>query len=191
MDGNVVEAIKQQLIRPERVWSRAEVASRPCPVPKIPGVYAWYFREIPGEIPIAGCNTFEDLTLLYVGISRAFPTSKRTLRTRIKTHYRPRGRSTLRRSLGCLLEERLDLKIAAQPGGKSFYYGDTEEILSDWMGQNAFVVWSEHPQPWEVESSLIKTVSLPLNINHNKTHAHCASLQALRADARTRVKLLS
>ena len=35
------------LVQPARLWSRAEVLARPSPVPRRPGVYGWYFRELP------------------------------------------------------------------------------------------------------------------------------------------------
>jgi hypothetical protein len=36
----------EDLLRPQRLWTRSEVLSRPSPVPKAPGVYAWYFRGL-------------------------------------------------------------------------------------------------------------------------------------------------
>jgi hypothetical protein len=35
------------LLRPARLYSRQDVLTRPRPVPRRPGVYAWYFREVP------------------------------------------------------------------------------------------------------------------------------------------------
>ena len=42
-------------VEPSRVWSRSEVLGPPSPVPKASGIYAWYFREIPGCLPTDGC----------------------------------------------------------------------------------------------------------------------------------------
>jgi hypothetical protein len=39
----------KRLLTPDRVWSRSEVLSAPSPVPKPPGVYAWYFCNFPPE----------------------------------------------------------------------------------------------------------------------------------------------
>ena len=36
------------------IHSRAEVLVRPSPVPQEPGVYGWWFRELPAEIDIRG-----------------------------------------------------------------------------------------------------------------------------------------
>jgi hypothetical protein len=57
------------LLHPARVWSAGEVLRRPCPVPAAPGVYGWYFKELPYPIDTRGCVALADLTLLYVGIA--------------------------------------------------------------------------------------------------------------------------
>lgn len=98
----------QRLLAPERLWSRAEVLARPCPVPSSAGVYAWFFRGLPPGVPIDGCLHAHDLTLLYVGIAPKHPpmngarASRQTLRDRLRYHYRgnphrqgPGGRITL------------------------------------------------------------------------------------------------
>ncbi len=50
------------LQRPERLWSRAEVLTRPTPVPPVAGVYGWHFATAPDTA--LGSNR-----LLYVGIA--------------------------------------------------------------------------------------------------------------------------
>jgi hypothetical protein len=82
----------------------------------------------------------------------------------------------------------LGLRLALQSDGVSFHYGETEELLSAWMSDNAFVTWVERPRPWSIEREVIGGLSLPLNINHNRSHPYCATLQALRQDARARAK---
>ena len=107
-----MEDIIQTITHPQKLWSRAEVLSSPCPVPKKPGIYAWYFKEIPPQVPVHGCHTFQGLTLLYVGISPSGENSNRNLAKRIKEHYRANAYgSTLRKSLGCLLSETLDIHL--------------------------------------------------------------------------------
>jgi hypothetical protein len=44
------------LLRPERLYSASEVASRPCPVPPRPGVYAFYFDVPPPGTETTGCH---------------------------------------------------------------------------------------------------------------------------------------
>jgi hypothetical protein len=70
-------------VRPDRVWSRAEVLGRPSPVPAVAGTYAWYFKQLPAAIDTTRCVScrcvscrcvsWSGLTLLYVGISPKAP----------------------------------------------------------------------------------------------------------------------
>jgi hypothetical protein len=81
------------LVRPARLWSRAEVLVPPSPVPSRPGVYGWYFKEPPWPIDTSQCVTWDDCTLLYGGIApkappaNGRPASQQTLRKRIRYHY--------------------------------------------------------------------------------------------------------
>ena len=79
------------LVQPARLWSRAEVLARPSPVPSHPGVYGWYFRQLPWPIDTAPCVTWSGCTLLYgaaspQGTVRQRPASQLTLRMRIRYH---------------------------------------------------------------------------------------------------------
>jgi hypothetical protein len=108
------------------IHTRAEVLARPRPVPREPGVYRWWFDELPHEdITIAGCKTRDGLILLYAGISpkeppkNGRPPSRETLRSRIRTHYKGNAAgSTLRLTLGCLLAERLQIELRRYGSGK-------------------------------------------------------------------------
>ena len=57
------------LTNPKVLYDRNAVLSKPCPIPPESGVYAWYFRDIPNNVPLDKCITKDSLTLLYVGIS--------------------------------------------------------------------------------------------------------------------------
>lgn len=55
------------LSQPEYLWSRAEIllpAAR-CPVPREGGIYGWFFRSIPDNVPTDGSLQHGNLTLLY------------------------------------------------------------------------------------------------------------------------------
>ena len=52
-----------------------------------------------------------------------------------------------------------------------------EDVLSNWMNDNAFVSWIVTPEPWITEAELIASESLPLNIDQN---ANSASLETVR-----------
>ncbi len=112
MDNNI-----QEIVSPSRLWSRAEIPKEK-PVPRDNGVYGWYFKDIPGGIPIDDCTQSNGLTLLYVGLSPSAPPkngkppSKQNLRTRIQGHMTGNAEgSTLRLSLGCLLSEQLGIQL--------------------------------------------------------------------------------
>jgi hypothetical protein len=50
------------------------------------------------------------------------------------------------------------------------------------MAENAFVVWVEHPAPWEIEQELLKSISCPLNIADNAHHPFVAELKRIRIE---------
>ena len=188
---NDVLSIVSALTKPSLLFSRTDVAdvpSKDCPVPREGGLYAWFFKEIPGITPIDGCITKDELTLLYVGICpKNNNGKKRHLRVRIRSeHYNGNAKgSTLRQSLGILLAEQSGFPLRRVGSGKRMTLTHLgEQWLDDWMEKNAFVCWVEHVSPWEVEKHIIKNVSLPLNIRDNKHHPFSEELQRLR----TRVK---
>lgn len=177
------------LLQPKKVWSREEVLRNSSPVPKASGIYAWYFTEIPYGVPTDRCNICEGLTLLYTGISPKRPSqetgkaSSENLRTRLKYHYRGNAYgSTLRKSLGCLLSEKLGIQLQRFGSGKRVHFGDGESVLSEWMGHNAFVAWLLHDAPWTVENELISGLSLPLNLRGNEHHPFYQALSKIREE---------
>ena len=170
-----VDDIVATFERPKRLWFRSECLAQPSPVPKVPGLYGWYFRELPPGVDGQGCAQASGYTLLYVGIapSRALGVpghaSTSNLRSRIRQHCAGSAEgSTLRLSLGSLLASPLGLTL--DPGRKSKSFGRGEAILSDWIGQNACLTWVEHPEPWSIEPSVISRLDLPLNLAHNRNH---------------------
>jgi hypothetical protein len=49
-----------------------------------------------------------------------------------------------------------------------------EQWLDDWMSENAFVAWHEHPQPWQIEFEVLKKLVCLLNIEGNRHHPYSA-----------------
>jgi hypothetical protein len=185
------------VLRPTRVWSSGVVLQRPCPVPACPGVYGWYFKELPYPIDTRGCVVLGDLTLLYVGISPKAPPrdgrvgSQQTLRSRIRYHYRGNAEgSTLRLTLGCLLSDRLGLRLRRVGSGTRMTFVEGEHRLSAWMANNAYVTWMETPEPCAAERELIGAVDLPLNLDQNRHSAFHAELTRRRAHARAAARAL-
>lgn len=188
----------QTLIRPPKVYSRRDVLEKDSPVPRKPGLYAWFFKEIPPRVILENCVTLDELTLLYVGISPKAPPrgggrpSRQTLWHRVRYHYRGNAEgSTLRLTLGCLLSKRLGIKLRRVGSGKRMTFTHQgEEKLSQWMDQHALVSWLENPAPWVVEEQLIRSLSLPLNLQGNEHHSFHPVLSAIRAQAKASAREL-
>ena len=127
------------------------------------------------------------MTLLYVGVSPGKQGSRETLRSRLRFHYQGHAEgSTLRLSLGCLLEH--ELGTALRCSGSRMVFGAAEGRLSKWMADNTAVSWIETESPLPVEEYLLQSLDLPLNIAGNRRHPFCASLRSLRASARERAE---
>nr|WP_223263164.1 hypothetical protein [Arthrobacter sp. NamB2] len=114
---------------------------RPTPVDKAPGIYAWYFDELPPGVNPNDCLAVGDSVLLYVGIApkepprNGRPPSKQTLQDRIRYHYRGNAYgSTLRFTLGCHLTETLDIALRRVGSGTRLTFTpDGEREITDWM----------------------------------------------------------
>lgn len=180
------------LLEPDRLWTRAEVLARPCPVPAEPGVYSWWFRSLPGVVDAIDCRTFDGSTLLYVGISpKAPPTngrppSSQNIRKRIQYHYCGNAAgSTLRLTLGCLLRGELGIELRRVGSGQRMTFTPPgEAALNEWMGANARVTWVPVAEPWVAESAAIVGEVLPLNLDQNRHHAFHPVLSRVRREAK-------
>lgn len=186
-----------ELLSPSYLWSPSDISQDSEVVPQKPGIYAWYFRQIPPLVPTDGCRTFKGLTLLYVGIAPRKPPkskkrqSQRTLQGRLKLHVKRNADvSTLRLSLGCLLSECLGIQLRRVGSENVMTFADGEEKLSHWITQNAFVVWTVTPQPWVIEEELLQSLYLPLNIKGNSHHPFCPTLKLIRRKAKKKAREL-
>jgi len=65
----VMQSEVDDFLTPRRIWRREDILSRPSPIPAAPGVYGWWFDELPAPIDVALCRRWEDHFLLYTGIS--------------------------------------------------------------------------------------------------------------------------
>ena len=191
MDTATNPALSQQLkslINNSALYSRHEILSTTSLPPSVAGVYAWFFKETPGAVPIDDCVTKDSLTLLYVGISPdkiGKPNSRQNLRIRITTHLQGNAEgSTLRRSLGVLLAKTSGYPLRRVGSGKRMTLTHSgEQWLDDWMTKNACVCWLEHHAPWEFEDELLSSLSLPLNIKGNRDHPFARVLTDARIQA--------
>jgi hypothetical protein len=88
------------------------------------------------------------------------------------------------------LAEQLGLELRRVGSGTRLTFAAGEEVLSEWMRQNAFVTWLVHPAPWELEKHLIGELALPLNLDQNDRHPLHAVLSQVRRKARARARAL-
>lgn len=194
---------KMTVVEPETLFSapyyrREQVLSRPCPVPKAPGVYGWWFRRIPGAIDPSDCEMRDGMTLLYTGISPSRPPtngrapSTQSLFHRIRYHFTGNAEgSTLRKTLGVLLSDELGIQLRRVGSGKRRTFGSAgEATLSQWMAENALVSWVLHDEPWVLEDELIASLDVPLNLQGNAHNGFYLTLKQLRAQAEQTARTL-
>src|SRR5437762_3332737 len=101
------DSIPLTLLQPAELLSASDVLGRPSAAPAEPGIYAWYFSEVPGGIDTSGCFSLDCHKLLYIGISPSAPPlngkapSRSTIRNRLQQHFGGNAEgSTLRLTLG-------------------------------------------------------------------------------------------
>ena len=178
------------LLRPTTIMAVATFIDQPDAIPAESGLYGWWFKTLPPEVPSAGCLQVDGWTLLHIGISPAGhnPTSTRHLRKRLADHVSGKAnRSTLRMSLGCLLSEQLNLRLVAQGANNYLTFGAGEQRLSHWLQQHTGVSWMLHAQPWSIKPDILSQYVLPLNIKGND-HPFVATLKGLREQARLQAR---
>lgn len=176
--------------RPTHLHDSSVMLGASSVVPKEAGLYGWYFRQIPDDVPTDGCVFHNGATLLYVGIAPSSSSSSAHLRSRLRQHLRGNAYgSTLRLTLGCLLSRKLGLELRQTQSGKRRTFGPGEKLLSDWIAEHARVVFVTSPEPWNIESKVVHGLCLPLNLEFNEGHAFHSQLSELRSA--TRKKALS
>lgn len=174
------------------------VLERPSPVPKVPGIYGWYFDELPPGVDARGCHTIPEGVLLYVGIAPKEPPrngtrpSTQTLWHRIRYHYRGNAEgSTLRLTLGCHLASALGIALRRVGSGTRLTFTqDGERQINEWMSRHARVTWVQTGSPWLPEAQAIEQLSLPLNLQGNSHHPYYPALKALRAEHKATARTL-
>lgn len=174
--------------------SRADVLSRPSPAPRVPGVYAWFFKELPPGLDATDCLQRGALTLLYIGIAPRAPTadgrtSRSHLAQRLRTHFAGNAAgSTLRLTLGCLLSATIGVELRRVGSTeRRTFTNPGEQRLDAWLAENARVSWVETSEPWRAEAELLASgLSLPLNIEGNLNGRHTALTSGARRVAARR-----
>lgn len=140
-----------------------------------PGLYAWTASNPDRLHPEAG-------RVVYVGRSKDLAARE------YDQHLSPEGTgwSTLRRSIGALLQAELELEAWPRSAGPSAsnvrcyrFAPDGEERLSAWMGENLSVAVFPHPRPDSVEGSVIGQTKAFLNLK-GWANPHRTEIMALR-----------
>jgi hypothetical protein len=107
-------------------------------------------------------------------------------------HYRGNAEgSTLRRTLGVLLESKSGFPLRRVGSGKRITLTHAgERYLDEWMQRNAFVAWIVYPKPWTIEKTILCEISCPLNIQDNHHNPFAAVLNKMRREALRRARAL-
>ena len=186
-------SVAEDVLSPKKLWSRAEVVgSRPSPVPKTAGLYAWYFKQVPGTIDTRGCHVSNGMPMLYVGIAPKKPyadgrRSKTTLHQRVRYHYTGNAEgSTLRLTLGCLLSAELAIELRRVGSGTQGPSQMVSERYQAGWPPTRSCAGPQDTEPWTLEEELISRYDLPLNLNQNKQNAFHPELSAARRVAKQR-----
>jgi len=69
-------------------------------------------------------------------------------------------------------------------------FGAGEQALNNWLGRSARIAWMVCDEPWKTEEYLIRTVSLPLNLDQNRHHLFHSKLSETRREAKARAREL-
>jgi hypothetical protein len=169
------------------IYGWSDLESDPSLPPRVPGIYAWFFVDPPSVVPIANCIVRDRAYLLYVGISPGRTPSTQNLRNRMRYHFRGNAEgSTLRLTLGCLLESDLGTVLMRVGSGRRKTFAQRETVLTQWMTEHARVAWKPTNEPKELESRLIRSLCLPLNLDENTANTFHPTLVKIRYAARAR-----
>jgi hypothetical protein len=70
-------------------------------------------------------------------------------------------------------------------------FSTAESALTEWMAVNATVAWVETSQPRVVETYVLESFCLPLNLESNAKTPFCPELRRIRDDAKRRARQLA
>lgn len=174
---NMLNKIIKHFQSPVPFLSRKEVKSDS--IPNAPGLYGFYFRKYPSVVLDANTIQVDGFNLLYIGISPKGLGTKQTLKGRIRKHlFGDASRSTLRKSMGCVLSSELGIELTTFNDRETF--GSGENVLHEWLESNMRFTWFLITEPWLYEAALLKILMAPLNLDHNEHHSFHQILKKLR-----------
>ena len=154
-----------------------------------PGIYAVFFFGT--EFPLTTARTaIKNHSLIYIG-----KTESSQIERDLRQHFSSgeTGRSTLRRSIGAIVREHLDLKPQPRnPSERSErkyrnyeFDAEGEDRLTDWMETNlglSFYKYKKSPRKIEeLEVELIGMTAPILNLKNNPNNRWVSEIKALRS----------
>lgn len=128
-------------------------------------------------------KTFNGYNVVYTGLSSSAKNGR--LKNRLNCHFigNNAGRSTLRKSIGCLFGYEL-IPRDSKPNGKTKFSDTDEEMLSEWMCENLLVFYCVTKEYESMEDYLITKYNPPINIEKTdgiiENHKFREKLKSLR-----------
>lgn len=145
-------------------------------VPRDPGVYAFYAKDLPQALASFSAPS-HGLTTLYVGQTGD------SLNRRIEHHlFRDARVSTLRGNLGLLVQAAMGLELIRIPGQRHFCFRD-EAPISAWLAQHTLVGFSVLDNPTESEAAWLALDPGLLNIKGRSPTALSENICEMRHSA--------
>ncbi len=182
----IIEQVVKKLTKTGKMYSCEEFFSLPFDILNKPGIYAFYFKDMP-SCALTDKHEVPEDEPLYIGMS-----DKRTLLERIDEHHdKTAAESTLRFSLGVLFQEEMgfSLRITSGVPPKFRFCQDGENWISRWINNNALIRFVEYKNPASIERRVIRKVSPSLNIEHSEND-FVSKLRRMRALARAKARRL-
>ena len=71
--NNGMRLALSQFVAPVRPATRSEVLAAPSAVSPAPGVYGWYFRDLPPQVPLREGQRVDEWSLAYVALAPKSP----------------------------------------------------------------------------------------------------------------------
>lgn len=182
--------------RADKILSYKQLSEQKYSPSTSPGVYGWFFDDLPPYVPTTGCSVHREglvskknWILLYIG--KASNLSERILHEHFDgALVRGKAMSSLRQSLGCLLCKELNIYLWKYPDfpKREYTFGSRgEKKLTKWMKKHTRVAYVRTEHTEELEKEAINYYTLPLNTEGN-THFFPDPLKQLKKDLRNCAK---
>jgi hypothetical protein len=174
------------ILHPVQMYSHTEILDQNTLIPAAEGIFAWYFKQIPENLKSLNLHTHNNLTLAYIDSSPQKPlkdslSARGNIRKRMIADITgSASTSSIRRSLGCLLREELNLN-SVRLSPRIVNFGEGERDLSGWISENVKFCWLVNETPTEIRDNLISEVQVPLTLSNGKVNDFFDELTKIRS----------